>query len=242
MKVRKNNRYELIGLMLFLPVLAITVITACSIKEPQSPSWMTTWNVPIVNKTYDINEILEDIDDFTIISDSAGNPGFQVTQDIDTVSVDNNLTVNGVNFNIQDSVGIIDIAAPSGASATTDVNDVLPVNLGIIPPSSFNYDQPLDTISNFAWMVVESGALAMSFTNTLDCDLDTFVVTITDLADLHVVSVSNFPGGLADNATVVDTLTLDGQQISNALSVNFREAKFSSFFPSYLLWPLRFLK
>ena len=64
----------------------------------------------------------------------------------------------------------------------------------------------------------------MSFTNTLDCDLDTFIVTITDLGDMHVVGVSNFAGGLPDNATVIDTLSLNGQRISNALSANFRGA------------------
>jgi len=61
----------------------------------------------------------------------------------------------------------------------------------------------------------------LTFTNTLDCDLDTFIVTFTDLADNHVISVTNFPGGLPDNATRADTVALDGQRISNALSVNF---------------------
>ncbi|UCC78395.1 MAG: hypothetical protein JSW64_08895 [Candidatus Zixiibacteriota bacterium] len=224
MRKRKIRRFGFPATALILPALAITLLTACSIKEPQSPSWMTTWNVPIANKTYNINEILEDIDDFNLVPDSAGNPGFAVSQDMDTVRVDNNLTVNGVNAILKDSVGVVDISAPAGATASTDVYDLLPVSMGVIPPASFDYDQPLDTIDNFTWMVVESGDMIVSFTNTLDCDLDTFIVTMTDLADDHVVGVSNFPGGLPDNSTKVDTIALDGQQISNALSVNFQGA------------------
>ncbi|UCE67106.1 MAG: hypothetical protein JSU85_03580 [Candidatus Zixiibacteriota bacterium] len=222
MRKQKNSRFRLSAFILFFPALAIILLTACSINEPQSPSWLTTWNVPIANKTYDINEILEDIDDFTLVPDSAGNPGFAVSQDIDTVRVENNLTISGVNIGLKDSIGPVDISPPSGATASTDVNDILSVNLGVIPPASFDYDQALDTVDNFSWMVVESGDLVMSFTNTLDCDLDTFIVTLTDLADDHVVGVSNFPGGLPDNVTRVDTIALDGQQISNALSVNFK--------------------
>lgn len=224
MKEQKNRRLGFPASALILPALAIALLTACSFNEPQSPSWMTTWNVPIANRTYDIYEILEDIDDFNLVPDSAGNPGFSVSQEMDTVRVDDNLTVAGVNVSLKDSVGVVDISAPAGATASTDVYDLLPVSMGVIPPSGFNYDQPLDTIDSFTWMVVESGDLIASFTNTLDCDLDTFIVTLIDLADYHVVGVSSFPGGLPDNSTRVDTIALDGQQISNALSVNFQGA------------------
>jgi len=224
MRKQKNSRSELSAFALILPALAIILLTACSINEPQSPSWLTTWNVPITNKTYDINEILEDLDDFNLVPDSAGNPGFEISQDIDTVRVEDNLTVNGISVSIKDSIGLIDISPPAGASASTDVNDILTVDLGVIPPASFDYDQPLDTIDNFSWMSVESGDLVMSFTNTLDCDLDTFIVTIIDLADGHVVGVTDFAGGLPDNTTRADTIPLDVQQISNALSINLRGA------------------
>jgi hypothetical protein len=127
-------------------------------------------------------------------------------------------------MSLKDSVGLIDIPAPANVIASTDVNDLLPVAMGVIPPASFNYDQPLDTVDGYTWMVIESGDMIVSFTNTLDCNLDTFIVTMTDLADDHVVGVSNFPGGLPDNTTKVDTIDLGGQQVSNAFSVNFQGA------------------
>ncbi len=224
MKKQKNSRLNYAVLALILPVAALTTLIACSVDKPQSPSWLTTWSVPITNKTYDINEILEDIDNFDIVLDSAGNPGFGMSQAIDTIQVEGNLTVSGMNVSIRDSVGLIDIAPPGSATATTDVNDLITVNLGVIPPASFNYDQALDTVSNYSWMDVQSGDLVLSFANTLDCDLDTFIVTIIDLADMHTVGVTNFLGGLPDNATKADTIALDGQRLSNTLSMNFQGA------------------
>ncbi len=224
MKKQQNRRPKFMVYAIILPVTALTMIIACSVDKPQSPSWLTTWNVPISNKTFDINEILEDIDDFEITPDSAGNPGFAISQAIDTMMVQGNLTVNGINMNFRDSVGLIDIAPPGGASASTDVSDLLPDSLGIIPPASFNFDQALDTVNNYSWMDIQSGDLILSFTNTLDCDLDTFIVTIIDLADSHTVGVTNFAGGLPDNATKADTIALDGQRLSNTLSMSFQGA------------------
>ena len=154
MRDQKNIMSNLGVAALILTIAASMLLSACSIKEPQSPSWSTTWNIPITNKTYDINEILQDIDDFDLVLDSLGNPGFEVSQEFDTISAAGNLTVNGTSVALRDSVGLIDIAAPSNVYATTDVNDVLPVNMGVIPPSSFDYDQPLDTIGSFSWMDV----------------------------------------------------------------------------------------
>lgn len=221
--IRKNiSRHKFPAFAIIIPVIALTIFSACSIEEPQTPSWMTTWDIPIANETNGIIEILENIGDSNLVIDSAGNPGFEIRQEFDTIRAEGNLTVNGVNVNVKDSIGLIDIPQPASITSSTDLYDILPVNLGVIPPASFDYDQPLDTVSRFSWLDIESGDVILTFTNTLDCDLDTFVVTFTDLADNHVISVSDFPGGLPDNATRADTVALDGQRISNTLSVNFR--------------------
>jgi hypothetical protein len=221
MKRQKSSRFKNSVFAIIFPAIALTILGACSIKEPQAPSWMTTWDIPIANKTYGIIEILEDIGDSNLVIDSDGNPGFEIRQEFDTIRAEGNLTVNGVDVNVKDSIGLIDIPQPASINSSTDLYDILPVNLGVIPPASFDYDQPLDTVGRFSWLDIESGDVILTFTNTLDCDLDTFIVTFTDLADNHVISVSNFPGGLPDNATKADTIALDGQRISNTLSVNF---------------------
>jgi hypothetical protein len=221
MTIQNKSRYKMPVFATYFSLMALALLTSCSIEKPQSPTWRTNWDIPIANKAYSIFEILEDMGDSNVVVDSAGFPGFEIRQEFDTIRAEGNLTTDGVNLHVRDSLGLIDIPQPDSITSTTDLYDILPVNLGVIPPASFDYDQPLDTVSRFSWVDVESGDVILTFTNMLDCDLDTFIVTFTDLADDHVISVSNFPGGLPDNSTRADTVALDGQRISNALSVNF---------------------
>lgn len=216
-----NSRYKMPVIATFFSLIALVLLAACSVEKPQSPTWRTDWDIPIANKAYSIFEILEDMGDSNVVVDSAGFPGFEIRQEFDTIRAEGNLTTDGVNLYVKDSLGLINIPQPDSITSTTDLYDILPVNLGVIPPASLDYDQPLDTVSRFSWVDVESGDVILTFTNMLDCDLDTFIVTFTDLADNHVISVSDFPGGLPDNATRADTIALDGQRISNTLSVNF---------------------
>jgi len=217
----RNSRIKLGACVMIIPSLVLFALSGCSVKKPESPSWITTWEVPISNKTYDISQLLEKLDDSLFVSDSLGNPAFAISQNIDTFAVDNNLTFNGTTIDFQDSMGTVDIAPPGSQYATTNVNDVLPVNLGVVAPSAFSYTQPLPAVSQFTWMDVQSGTLDLTFYNGLEVDLDTFVVTVIDQGDLHVVGVATYVNGLSYLETETQSIDLSGQSISNFFSMDF---------------------
>ena len=221
MLLKKDIPIRSIALALILPIAVLLVGYGCSIKKPESPSWLTTWDVPIANKTFDIAELLEKIDDSNIIIDSLGNPAFSITQSIDTIAVDDNLTVDGIAIDLQDSIGAIDIEPPSNVSESTNINDFLTVNLGVVPPVSFSYNQPLAALDRFSWLEVSSGTLDLTFYNGLEVDLDTFIVTIIDESDMHVVGVATYTDGLSYLETETQSIDLSGQRISNNLSATF---------------------
>ena len=224
MILRKNIPKGSTALALTLPIVVLFLASGCSFDTPKSPSWITTWDVPIANRTYDIAELLEridDSDDSSIITDSLGNPAFSITQTIDTIAVEDNLTVDGITIDVQDSVGVIDIEPPSDESATTNVNDFLTINLGVIPPSSFSYNEALTAMDRFSWMDVESGTLDLTFYNGLEVDLDTFEVTVIDQFDMHVVGVATYANGLSYLEEETQSIDLSGQRISNNLSMAF---------------------
>ncbi len=221
MLLKKNFAKRSTALALTLPIVVLLLASGCSFDTPKSPSWVTTWDVPIANKTYDIAELLERIDASNIITDSLGNPAFSITQTIDTVAVEDNLTVDGVTVDLQDSIGVIDIEPPSDESATTNVSDFLPVNLGVVPPSSFSYNEALTAMDRFSWMDVESGTLDLTFYNGLEVDLDTFEVTVIDQFDMHVVGVATYVNGLSYLEEETQSIDLSGQRISNTLSMTF---------------------
>ena len=206
---------------LIVPLLALFAFYGCTVNKPESPSWITTWDVPISNKTYAISELLEKIDDSLFVTDSLGNPAFTITQDIDTFAVGNNLTYDGISTDYRDSLGTIDIAPPANQGASSNINDFLSVNLGAVPPAIFTYTEPLPILDRFSWMDVQSGTLDLEFYNGLEVDLDTFVVTVIDQADMHVVGVATYANGLSYLETEVQSIDLSGQRISNNLSMDF---------------------
>ena len=224
MLLKKNIAKRSTALMSILPIAVLLAASGCSFDTPKSPSWVTTWDVPIANRTYDIEDLLEridDSDDSNIITDSLGNPAFSITQTIDTVAVEDNLTVDGVTVDLQDSIGVIDIEPPSDESVNTNVNDFLTVDLGVVPPTSFSYNEALTAMDRFSWMDVESGTLDLIFYNGLEVDLDTFIVSVIDQSDMHVVGVATYANGLSYLETETQSIDLSGQQISNNLSMTF---------------------
>lgn len=204
-----------------IPLLALFAFYGCSVNKPESPSWITTWDVPISNKMYGIAELLEKLDDSLFVTDSLGNPAFTIAQDIDTFAVGNNLTFDGITIDYRDSLGAIDIPPPTDQYASTNIGNVLPVNLGVVPPISFTYNQALPALDKFSWLDVQSGSLILQFYNGLEVDLDTFVVTVVDLNDMHVVGVATYLNGLSYLETEAQSIDLAGQRISNTLSMTF---------------------
>jgi hypothetical protein len=216
-----RNGPLIIASILILPLIAALFVSGCSIKKPESPSWLTTWDVPIINRIYDIREILDKIDAENIVYDSLGNPGFQIIQDMDTVGVDSSLTFAGTSVDIRDSIGTLDIEPPTDINASANVNDFLNVSSGVVAPQYFSYNEPLPPIDRFSWVDVASGTIDLTFFNGLEVDLDTFVVTIIDESDLHTVGVATYVDGLDYLETETQSIDISGQRISNTLSIDF---------------------
>jgi len=221
MLLGKSGRTNFAVFAAIILLLALTSLLGCSFKKPQSPSWITTWQVPISDKTYSISDLLEKMNDSLFVSDSLGNPVFTVTRSIDTFAVDNNLTYSGTTIQLSDSMGTIDLAPPTDQTSSTNIYDVVPVNLGVVVPVSFNYIQPLPAIDKFSWIDVETGTLDLTFYNGLEVDLDTFVVTVIDQFDSHTVGVATYVNGLSYLETETQSIDLSGQRISNLLSLDF---------------------
>lgn len=203
------------------PILAALLVSGCSIEKPESPSWLTTWDVPIVNRTYGIDEILDRINAENFLYDSLGNLVFEVTESMDTVGLESCLTFAGTSFDVSDSIGVLEIEPPVDIIAFANVEDFLTVDSGVVDPQSFSYSEPLPAIDRFSWLEVASGTVDLTFFNGLEVDLDTFVVTIMDESDQHIIGVATYENGLSYLETETQSIDLAGQRISNTLSLGF---------------------
>lgn len=189
----------------------------CSIKKPQMPSWNTNWYLPLINRRLEMAEILDNFDDSNIYYDSAGNPNIRITQRIDTVLVDDYLRLPGADLKMKDSIGVLDIEPPSNVTAVTELDDILPSNLGYVPPAGFEFVQAMEPFDKYDWAIVEDGAMYLTFQNGLEVDLDTLIVTIIDSSDFHVIASVPFTDGLDYLETETREVDLSGQRISNLL-------------------------
>lgn len=222
MRLLKLSRIKLMSGLLILAALANFVSTACSIRKPQSPSWLTTWDIPLINRVYLIPELLDNIDNDGIVFDSAGNPGFEIARQMDTIRVDDNLQIDGIQMALRDSIGIISVPPPNDISAVTYLDDIISIDLGFLPPASLIFSQPLPTFDNFTWVDVRTGAIDLTFFNAFEVDLDTFLVTVIDSADLHIIGTLSYDNGLSYLETETRSLDISGQRISNRMFLSYQ--------------------
>jgi hypothetical protein len=76
------------GSKLLLTTVVVVValsLLQCTIKKPESPTWNTQLTLPLVNRTYQMSEIVDKIDQDGITLDSTAGVIFSIDREIDTV-------------------------------------------------------------------------------------------------------------------------------------------------------------
>jgi hypothetical protein len=213
----KLTRAHTLAILLFLAIAANLISSACGIKKPQAPSWNTTWDLPLANRTFTVAEILDDINDSNIVFNDSGNPSIEFSQQLDTIAVDQSLKIDGSNLDLRDSVGTLEIAPPAEINSFTNLNDIIDISLGFVPPAPFGLTQSLQRIESFTWAHIEQGLLNVTFHNALEIDLDTFIVTLVDSSDMHTIGTLSYQDGLRYLETETQQIDISGQTISNRI-------------------------
>jgi len=208
--------------LLFMIAAALLIIGGCSINKPEAPSWETTWDMPLTNKTYTIEDLVDEMDTDKIIFDSLGNPSFSIIQDVDTISVEDNLTAPAVNNTYSDSLGIIDIDAPSVPAtnfALVDLN--IPIVVDQIPvDTSFLIDDNPSAFSNFDWAQISQGIVNIQVANDLGIAIDSLAIVIFNSSDLFTpLGVAIFESGINDGQVLNRQIDLAGELLESALTL-----------------------
>ncbi len=204
----------------FVIILAFLTLIQCTVKKPEAPTWETNLTVPLVNKTWDMAELIDRIDQENLMTDSAGNPFFFYQTVLDTVAVEGSFSIADAADTIAESLGVVQLSPFGGAQVSVDLNDYFALQLGVIPPISFDISQNLPPMGEFATLTVESGYMLVTIVNDFGLDLDTVIVTLNDLQLGGPIAVYNVPGGITAGDVRVDTVDLGGKTVSNELGLN----------------------
>ncbi len=202
----------------FAIVLFLTLVQ-CTIKKPEAPSWKTNLVIPLANKTWDMEELIEKLNQENLTTDSSGNPLFFYENVLDTVTIDASFAVDDVAKTFAESLGIVELDPIEETGFEINLGDEFPdLPPGSFPDTSFDISQPLPPMGDFAAVTVSSGNMVATIINDFGIDLDTVIVTINDDSLGWQVTHYSIPGGIPAGETSVDTIDLAGKTISNKLS------------------------
>jgi len=201
-------------------ILVFLTLIQCTIKKPEAPSWRTDLVIPLMNESWDMPALIEKIDQENLTVDEDGNPCFFYERVLDTVTVQGEFSVADVADTLSESLGVIQMDPFTGSYASVNLSDYVTLQLGVVPPISFDIVQALPPMSEFAMVTVESGFAVVTIVNDFGLDLDTVLVDINDLQLGGTVTSYSVPGGIPVGDTYVDTVDLAGKTISNQLEIS----------------------
>jgi hypothetical protein len=213
--------------LLFASVVVVVILTLsqCTVKKPEAPTWETQLTVPLINRTYPMEELIRraDQDGITMVGDTIQ---YAITYDLDTFRLDqDNLTTSDLTYGFSAQLGTIDLDAPTVApmsAAASSITGLATFVPGNVPATAFTLSNDVPTITSFGSVSVHDGHLYAVVTNSLGIVLDTVRVILYDVARSYPIDTGFITGGLNDGETDSALISLDGKTISNDLRVDIR--------------------
>lgn len=213
--------------LLFAAVVVVVILTLsqCTIKKPEAPTWETQLTVPLINRTYPMEELIRraDQDGITMVGDTIQ---YAITYDLDTFRLDEeNLTTADLTYGFSAQLGIIELEAPTVtpvSAAAASIAGLATFVPGDVPATAFTLSNDLPAITTFGSVTVHDGQLYAVVTNALGITLDTVRLILYDVAQSYPIDTGVITSVLSDGETDSALINLEGKTISNDLRVDIR--------------------
>ena len=201
-----SRRRMIRSLLVFLIVSTLHI--GCSVERPSPPSWDTQWHPPLVDKSYSVLDLMEEIDQEGLTFDSLGNPEIYIRQQIDTVGVPNNLTPAGYSEKLVQQLGTVEIESPELQSVSVELSEFNPTWVGqTVLPFRFEVTEPLAEFEDFSHATVEAGKFHLFLSNHLGVDIDSLTLKPVDDFNSQILGTIEVAGGLANNQSYNDSIS-----------------------------------
>ncbi|UCD63327.1 MAG: hypothetical protein JSW34_11345 [Candidatus Zixiibacteriota bacterium] len=216
---------------MFLGLAVIVVfltLTQCTVKKPEAPEWNTTFVVPVVNKTYDMEELIRRIDQEEIFIDTNGDVAFSMDKELDTVQLnDDDLSVSDLSHTMAEVLGPLSIDAPDDENFIASLES-LAEGLGqvpgwdsvIIPANTPFTAMHSISVASFTWADITQGQIKVVVSNWLGLTLYGVGIELFDAADSTVIANCSFPAPLAHGDADSVNVSLAGKRVSNDLRLS----------------------
>ncbi len=207
-------------------IVAFLTLAQCTIKKPESPQWNTRLTVPVMNRTYAMEELIRKIDQDGLAIDSSGMVTYSVTKDFDTVQLEEDLLrTPDLSYEASERVGAVTLDPPDldpvmvSLSSISGLASGLPGDSANVIETSFDLYNDMPTITSFSQATVSDGQAVVVVDNGLGVNLDTVIVEIFDVSNGWTIATGAFPAPIESGHIDSLPLSLDGKTISDALEI-----------------------
>ncbi|MFA6981310.1 MAG: hypothetical protein WC209_18430 [Ignavibacteriaceae bacterium] len=159
-----------IPVLLLTLLVSISFMQSCGIKSPTAPSWDVSLNLPLVDTTYSILDMIKK--DSSIVKPDYTKNGllvYSTVKDVEKIEVSDKLKVDGFSTNTSKQIGTISI---NGDSTKADIGfnwsqqGLTPgTQVPILAENNRPVSSDLDTIKQFQSAKFESGTINITIKN-----------------------------------------------------------------------------
>ncbi len=213
--------------------IGITLIAGCvKLFNPVAPSWDVTLNLPVVNHTYTIQDIIQN-NPSLFSTDRNGIFLYSTTAVVKPVRVENSLTITDDSFSFGLGIGAFSIKNASSVSNAITLGRMIPdfgpINgtVTVIPQTPFQFQaQPMPPITEFRQVTVAGGTLTVEIRNNLPTAINQLTLVFFDqfrgqYGDIVTATFSNpiQPGGLDSRSFPLSERTIGNNISFDAIGV-----------------------
>jgi hypothetical protein len=175
------------------------LVTGSSLEKP-SPRSSNTWqHLHLVNKSYSVLDLMEEIDQEDLSVDSLGNPEIYIRQQIGTVRATDNLASPGHTEGLIQQLGTVRIESPAPQSVSLGLSEFNPTWPGqTLLPFHFEVTKPLAEFQDSSHATVEAGRIYLFVNNHLGVDLDSLTLKLIGDHNCQILRTIVVAGGLSD--------------------------------------------
>jgi hypothetical protein len=210
--------------------IGIALVAGCVEPfNPISPSWDVTLNVPVVNHTYTIQEIIDN-DPSVFKADQNGVLLYTTSTAIKPTTVGNSLLLTDDSTVFHSiSLGTFSIDDASTTSRPVTIGRIAPElgplngTLSPVPETQFAVSSiPMDTISEFREATIVDGTLIVEIQNNFPTAINNLVLTFYDQwSDQYgEIATVTFPAPIPSKGSASHSYPLTARKMGNRITFN----------------------
>lgn len=207
-------------------IIAFLTLVQCTVEKPKAPSWDTNLTIPLINRTYPMDELIRKWDQEGVQMDSSGSVFYTYVADLDTLRLDSEaLSTDDLSFWHSEQLGTVSLDPPATAPLDIDLRTLAGI-VGSFPgdslylgPQSFTYSIRFPGFEAFTEMTVANGRLTATVDNWLGLDLTSLTIAVYDVGRGSLLGNADYPGGLPSGRSQTLIIPLDGRTVSNEFQV-----------------------